>query len=93
MWPKLLIVQNENFPDYHFLITSSEELEKISEKIIRYRLSYDFYCCDGDVNDAYTAFENEACWKFLRTRSKHGYEYERVELKEFNNESCLINKL
>jgi len=91
MWPKLLVVEEKNISDLYFLINSSEELERISEKIIRHRLNYDLYCCESDINDAYIAFENQTCWKFLKTRSGYGYEYEKVELTEFNNESWFTN--
>lgn len=93
MWPKLLVVEEQDVPNLNFIINNPQELEQVSEKIIRYRLSYDFYCEDDDINNAHAALKDRACWKFLKTRSKYGYEYERVELKEFNNESCLINKL
>lgn len=92
MWPKLLVVEEKSVPNLYFLIDDSQTLERISEKIIRYRLSYNFYCCDeNDISDAHAALENQACWKFLKTRSNRGYEYEKVELTEFNNESWFIN--
>lgn len=82
-FPKVLVL-SEKHCDRYYHVTTEPELRKIAQAVLHDRIIEGWYF-EGDLDEAKKALggNDTAAWRFLLSRTRDNYEYERVALEDY----------